>query len=214
MSSGGPPGRYMGRCITAWGLIYNAYFRSFQDYPPGLPAWADKDRFDVEAKADDTTTTAMQRLSREDEQEKEQRLMLQSLLADRFGLRIHYESKVQPVYELVAAKGGPKMKPLPADQKPGWGKFGRGEITLRERPIAMLAYCLTQLAGRKVVDKTGLMGNYDIDLKWAPDDQQISLDTGPTLFTALQEQLGLKLEPAKAPVEVLVIDHIEKPSPN
>jgi uncharacterized protein (TIGR03435 family) len=203
----------MGRCITVWGLIYNAYFRSMQDYPPGMPAWGDKDRFDVEAKADDNTTTAMQKLSRE-EQEKEQRLMLQSLLADRFGLQIHYESKMQPVYELVAAKGGPKMKPLSADQKPGWANFGPGEITLHVSPIAALAYSLTHLAGRKVVDKTGLMGNYDIDLKWTPDDQQITLASGPTLFTALQEQLGLKLEPAKAPVDVLVIDHIEKPPPN
>ncbi len=204
----------MGTCITLWGLIYNAYeVRSFQDHPPGLPAWADRDRFDVEAKADDDTTTVMQKLAIE-KQEKLTREMLQSLLTDRFKLRVHYESKVQPVYELVSARGGPKLKPLPAERKPGGGRFGRGEITLHGRPVAVLAHFLSQFAGRTVIDKTGLAGNYDIDLKWTPEDQQGTPDAGPTIFTAIQEQLGLKLISTKGPVEVLVVDHVERPSDN
>jgi len=213
---GGPPGRYMAVCTTLWGLIYNAYqVRSFQDYPPGLPAWADKDRFDVEAKADDDTVAAMQKLSGK-EQEQFTRGMLQSLLADRFKLRVHYESMLQPVYELVLAKGGSKLKPLPAEQKPGWGKFDHGELILHGRSIAEFAHFLSvsQSTGRTVVDKTGLTGNYDIDLKWTPDDQQGTPDAGPSLFTALEEQLGLKLVPAKGPVDKLVVDHVEKPSEN
>jgi uncharacterized protein (TIGR03435 family) len=213
---GGPPGRYIALCTTLWGLIYNAYdVRSVHDYPPGLPAWADKDRFDVDAKANDDTVAAIKKLSNK-EQEQLTRDMLQSLLADRFQLCVHYESKVRPIYELVLAKGGSKLKPLPAGQKPGWGKFDRGEFMLRNKSIAEFANGLSfsNVVGRTVVDKTGLTGNYDFDLKWTPDDQQGTPDAGPTLFTALGEQLGLKLESTKAPVDVVVIDHVERPSEN
>ena len=192
MSTDGSPGRYMGRCITLWGMIYNAYeVRSFQDYPPGLPAWADKDTFDIEAKADDDTTAAMKKLSMR-EQGHMGREMLQSLLAERFKLRVHY------------------------DEKPGGMSGGPGRMTIHGMSFEAFAHfmSLSNLAGRTVVDKTGLTGNYDIDLKWTPDDQQGTPDAGPTLFTALEEQLGLKLVPAKGPVETLVIDHVERPSEN
>jgi uncharacterized protein (TIGR03435 family) len=91
-----------------------------------------------------------------------------------------------------------------------------GEMILHGMSIADLARSLSMSneAGRAVVDKTGLTGNYEIDLKWTPDDQQGTPDAGSTLFTALEEQLGLKLEPAKGPVDTLVIDHVEKPSEN
>ena len=186
-----------------------------KDYPAGLPPWADKDSFDVEAKANDDTVAAIRKLSSK-EQEQLTRDMLQSLLADRFQLRVHYESKMQPIYELVLAKGGSKLKPLPAEKKPGWGKIDRGEYRLHNKSITEFADGLSvwNVAGRAVVDKTGLIGNYDVDLKWTPDGQQGTPDSGPTLFTALEEQLGLKLEPAKGPVNTLVIDHVEKPSEN
>jgi uncharacterized protein (TIGR03435 family) len=215
-TSGGTQGHYTGRCVTAWMLISNAYeVRSFWDHPAGLPAWADEDRFDVEAKTDDNTAAAMQKLPVQ-EQEHQTMKMLQSLLADRFQLRVHYESKVLPIYELVLAKGGLKLKALPADQKPGWGRSVRGELVLHGRSIAEFAHFLSQmnLVGRTVVDKTGVAGNYDIDLKWTPDDQQGTPDAGPTLITALEEQLGLKLVPAKGPVDALVIDHVERPTAN
>jgi uncharacterized protein (TIGR03435 family) len=215
-TSGGTQGHYTGRCVTAWMLILNAYeVRSFWDHPAGLPAWADEDRFDVEAKTDDDTVAAMQKLPVQ-EQEQQTMKMLQSLLADRFKLRVHYESKVQPTYELVLAKGGLKLKPLPANQKPGWGRSVRGELEMHGRSIAEFAHFLSQmnLVGRTVVDKTGVAGNYDIDLKWTPDDQQGTPDAGPTLITALEEQLGLKLVPAKGPVDALVIDHVERPTEN
>jgi uncharacterized protein (TIGR03435 family) len=213
---GGPPGRYIALCTTLWGLIYNAYgVRSINDYPPGLPPWADNDRFDVDAKANDDTVAAIKKLSNE-EQEQLTRDMLQSLLADRFQLRVHYESKVRPDYELVVAKGGTKLKALPGDKKPGWGKSVHGEFILHGESIAEFANDLSfsNVVGRTVVDKTGLTGNYNFDLKWTPDDQQGTPDAGPTLFTAIQEQLGLKLEPAKGPVNTLVVDHVEKPSEN
>jgi uncharacterized protein (TIGR03435 family) len=213
---GGPAGRYTALCTTLWGLIYNAYdVRSFHDHPPGLPAWADNDRFDIDAKANDDAVAAIRKLSNK-EQEQLTRDMLRSLLADRFQLRVHFESRVRPDYELVLAKGGTKLKPMPADKKPGWGKAVHGEYILHGESIAEFASGLSfwDVAGRTVVDKTGLIGNYDFDLKWTPDDQQGTPNAGPTLFTALEEQLGLKLEPSKGPVDTLVIDHIEKPSEN
>jgi uncharacterized protein (TIGR03435 family) len=209
-------GRYTGRCVTLWAVMYNAYeVRSFSDYPPGLPAWADKDKFDIEAAAGDDSTAATQKLPPQ-EQGHLGREMLQSLLADRFGLRVHYESKVQPVYNLVVAKGGLRVKLLPPDQKPGGMSAGHGEMIVHGFPITAFAHWLSQtnMAGRIVVDKTGLTGNYDFDLKWTPDDQQGTADAGPTLFTALEEQLGLKLVSAKGSVETLVVDHVERPSPN
>jgi uncharacterized protein (TIGR03435 family) len=213
---GGPPGRYTALCTTLWGLIYNAYnVRSVHDYPPGMPAWADNDRFDIDAKTNDDTVAAIRKLSNK-EQEQLTRDMLQSLLADRFQLRVHYESKIRPDYELVLAKGGTKLKALPSNQKPGWGKSDHGNLLLRNKSIADFANFLSfsNVVGRTVVDKTGLIGNYDFNLKWTPDDQQGTPDAGPTLFTALEEQLGLKLEPAKGPVDTLVVDHVEKPSEN
>lgn len=216
MSFGGSPGRISAQCITLWGLIYNAYdVRSFQDHPPGLPKWADSALFDVDAKVDDQTTIALKNLPGE-ALEKQIQIMRQSLLADRFHLRVHYESRVEPIYELVAAKDGPKLKPWPADQDlHGSSSLSNaGAITVRGQPIAKLTFWLSQVAGRMVVDKTGLAGKYDIALKWTPDDQQNRPDSGPTLFTALQEQLGLKLEPAKGQVQTLVIDHAEMPSAN
>lgn len=208
------PGRWVAHCVTLWGLIYNAYqVRSFRDHPPGLPKWGDSARFDVDAKADDQTTMAMQKLPR-GEQGKQAQLMRQSLLADRFHLRVHYESRIEPIYELVIAKGGPKVKQLPADQNSGGWSEGRGAIRMHGQPIAALAFTLSQVAGRMVTDKTGLAGRYDIDLKWTPDDQQDTPDAGPTLLTALQEQLGLKLEPATGPVQTLIVDHAEQPSAN
>lgn len=217
MTTGMSHGRYRGICMTAWGLIYNAYeVPSLWDHPPGLPAWADTDRFDVEAKADEETTAAMEKLSTK-EQEHLESLLLQSLLAERFQLRVHYESRSQPVYELVLAKSGPRIKPLPANQKPGWGmKFMPGEFIVSGKSISEFAHALSisNLAGRTVVDKTGLAGNYDFDLKWARDNLQDPSDAGPSLFTALEEQLGLKLVPAKGPVQTLVVDHVERPTPN
>jgi uncharacterized protein (TIGR03435 family) len=87
-------------------------------------------------------------------------------------------------------------------------------IQIRTGPIATFVFALSDNLSRTVVDKTGLTGNFDIDLKWTPDDQQGTPDAGPTLFTALEEQLGLKLVPAKGPVDTFVVDHVERPTEN
>jgi uncharacterized protein (TIGR03435 family) len=197
-----------------WGLIYNAYeVQSVHDYPPGMPGWADSAVFYIEATTDEDTAAARQKLS-PGERDKLQNQMLQALLADRFKLRVHYETRIQSIYQLVIAKSGPKLKQWPAARKPRGTSWGGNQIAVQGGGIDQLAMCLSDVLSRKVVDKTGLIANYDIDLKWTPDDQQEKPDAGPTLFTALEEQLGLKLEPAKGPGDTLVIDHIERPSEN
>jgi uncharacterized protein (TIGR03435 family) len=145
--------------------------------------------------------------------------MIIPLLADRFQLKVHLEPKIVPVYDLVVARGGLKLK-LDASERTdsNWDINGQGTekvLTGRSDSMADLADALSDLAGRKVIDKTGLAGHAEITLKWSDD---VAAEQGGTnaisIFTALEEQLGLKLEPSKGPVETLVIDHAEMPTEN
>ncbi len=183
------------------------------EYPPGLPSWGDSAQFDIEAKIDDDSVAARKDLSPQDREQLNKR-MLQALLADRFKLRVHYETRIGSFYQLVIAKSGPKVKQWPTGQEPRGTSWGRNGITIQGGGVDDLVMCLSDELGRKVVDKTGLTGHYDIDLKWTPDDQPGRPDAGPTLFTALEEQLGLKLDAAKGPLDTLVVDHVDKPSEN
>jgi uncharacterized protein (TIGR03435 family) len=187
----------------------------------GGPKWLDSDRFSIEAKPKAAIPFSMERM-------EPLKLMLQSLLEERFKLAFHRETRVEPVYELVVAKGGPRLKENSApgpDGRVGLFGRGRGDLTATAMPIAVLAGTLSQRMGRSVIDKTGLSGKYDFTLVYTPDqstpggpderDAPAAPDpAGPSIFTALQEQLGLKLESAKGPVEILVIDRAEKPDAN
>ncbi|HMD71276.1 MAG TPA: TIGR03435 family protein, partial [Bryobacteraceae bacterium] len=171
---------------------------------------------------------------------KEQyRLMLQRLLAGRFGLRVHRGTKEGTLYSLTIAKSGPKLKahveaPPPEDRHgpddPGQPKFdsggypilprgismgvlnGKGRMQMSDTELAPLVLRLANQLGAAVRDDTGLTGKYDIALYWSarPPSAEPEVDSGPDLLTAVQEQLGLKLERKKGPVEILVIDHAEK----
>ena len=163
--------------------------------------------------------------------------MLQTLLADRFKLTTHRTTKELPIYSLVVAKGGSKLHeansgeikgPDGRPEPPGSSLIGfrSGELTGQNLEMDQLARLLTEQTGRTVVDNTGLKGNYDLTLNWTPDqiapnglagggpDSSTSSEPGPSIFTAIQEQLGLKLQSQKGPVEILVIDHVERPSEN
>jgi uncharacterized protein (TIGR03435 family) len=129
-------------------------------------------------------------------------------------LRVHYETRIQSIDQLVIAKSGPRLKQWPAEQKPRGTSWGGNQIAVQGGGMDQLVMCLSDVLSRRIVDKTGLTGNYDIDLKWTPDDQQGTSDAGPTLFTALAEQLGLKLDATKGPVDTLVVDHVERPTEN
>lgn len=218
MSYNSPPGRLEVRCVTLGSLVYSAYM--FNPYgigprgdPQGLPGWAKSARFDVDAKMDDVTAETMTTLNQEERGKLRQR-MLRALLADRFKLQVHTETKERPVYELVVAHGGAKLKPWPAGVEARGSMRAESLIRMEGWPVEQLAFSLSDSLDRPVVDKTGLTGKYDIALKWTPDDQQGRPDAGPTIFAAIQEQLGLKLVPARGPVDTLVVDHAEQPAEN
>ena len=207
-------------------LITNAYgIRDFQ--LSGGPGWIATERYDIIAKPEKAESAAPPELNKMTEDQRKSRNeewseRVRSLLADRFGLVVHKETKEQPVYVLTVAKGGPKLTVVttPGDRQGISGNRGRTQGFAAT--IAMLANNLSSTTGRPVVDKTGLTAKYDWVLEWTPDvpatqnaEASQSVDSpGPTIFTALQEQLGLKLESSKGPVENIVIDHVDRPSAN
>ena len=218
-----PGGRYSATGVTVKFLIQEAYgVRDFQI--SGAPGWVGSDRFEINAKADAETAAALGK----DASDSDALIgtMIQGLLEDRFHLKINRETKEMPVYALVLAKGGSKLKENTDGEGPQMMR-SRAKITLKKVDVSTMAVQLSQILGRTVVDKTGLMGNYDVTLEWTPEEAQPQgsreggtetappVDpNGPTIFTAVQEQLGLKLESTKGPVEILVIDRVEKPTEN
>lgn len=195
-------------------LVRNAFDIITDDQLSGLPNWVDSDRYNVQAKMDDETAAARERMSRS-ERSQQYSLLLQSLLIERCQLKFHRETRQLPVYELVIAKGGLKLKE-PAT--PGQGSrttMGSGQFTGQSVTIESLVNSLANEVGRFTIDKTGLgEKKFDIALKWTPDDQRGTAEAGPSIFTALEEQLGLKLVSSKGSVDVVVIDRMEKPEAN
>jgi len=194
---------------------YNLHARAVA----GGPAWIDNDRFDIQA-----VTPGVARPTYD-----QQMAMLRQLLADRFHLTFHREPKEMSVYAIVAAKNGPQLQPstTPIEKAPVLAITitpDHVEFPARHATVGQLASVLQRAAlDRPVVDRTGLTGVYDFDLAWTPDDSQFpGLHLAepadgrpkPDLFAAFQQQLGLKLEATKAPVDILVIDRAERPSAN
>jgi uncharacterized protein (TIGR03435 family) len=189
------------------------------------PDWINSARYVIQGKPPDSIEIAMQTMTTA-ERSKENELMQQSLLEDRFQLKAHFETREMPVYELVTAKGGSKLKEPSDPTKRGFAMSAsvfRGSATIHAL-IDMLE-CNADIGGREVIDKTGLTGTYDFSLKWTPlqataapgggsGSAPLPEVEGASLFTAIEEQLGLKLVPTKGPGQVLVIDHIERPSEN
>lgn len=192
----------------------------------GAPNWLDSDseRYDITAKMDSSAADELRKLGR-DQRNLAQQHMIQTLLADRCKLAVHTKTKELPVYALVISKNGPKLHESKADGPPlrGATEVNLGKIHLRAN-MRVLARLLSDSrdVGRVVVDKTGLNGRYDVALEWKPEgveslkgtDNSASSGSGPSIFTALEEQLGLTLEPQKGPVEIVVIEHVERPSEN
>jgi bla regulator protein BlaR1 len=203
----------------------------------GGPEWIDKTSYRIEAKIDQPTYAAMLKMS--PAQRTEQiRLMEQSLLSERFGLKVHFEGREQPGYRLVVAKGGPKLTPTksepesagsgathpPADK--GFSVVGKAdEFEMKANGLSLhdLAPFIQQqpeLAGRLVIDQTGLDDTYNFTMTWTREEAARTSDNysasgnAPPFFIALKDQLGLQLLPTKASAEVIVIDHIAKPSDN
>lgn len=203
-------------------LIRYAYSIPRDNSVHALPAWGASDYYVVVAKVGDSDLSEWKTYNNE-----QQRRVLQQFLSDRFHLILHSETVAMPIYSLVLAKGGPKLQqvtPLEGNPRGFIEAKAFGVDVGHHVTLAGLADLLSRsLFGldRQVYDKTGLTGNYNFTLTFAPL-QSVSAGAGtaseasdrPSIFTALEEQLGLKLEPSKGQVEVLVIDHVERPSEN
>jgi uncharacterized protein (TIGR03435 family) len=216
-------------------IIQFAYNFERGDLVSGMPDWVKSERYDIQAKVAAADLAAWRELS-----DSDRRVMVQAILADRFKLQVRREPRDVPIYELVVAKTGSKVKEAkPGDPRElkgpdgslirGMLHTGQGQFTAQNESMSDLALNLSDYADRQVIDKTGLTGRYDFTLQFTPEpghgpeyrgaagraQSGTPPDTaGPSVYTAVQEQLGLKLEPAKSPVEGLVIDHVERPAGN
>jgi uncharacterized protein (TIGR03435 family) len=186
----------------------------------GGPAWVDADRYDILAEAPGDVRPNTQ----------EQMSMLRRLLTDRFNLTFHREPKEFPIYALIVAKGGPKLAPsMPVTTPEGAPPLvfvlspDGARLAARDATMGELAWVMQRSAlDRAVVDKTGLSGRYDFDLEWTPDETQFGGNVPkagpdppkPDLFAAMQQQLGLRLESTRGPIEAMVIDKVERPAAN
>jgi uncharacterized protein (TIGR03435 family) len=190
----------------------------------GLPKWAEDEHFDVDAKVSEDDIDAFKKLKYD-----QRGTLLLAALEDRFKLRAHTEMRELPIYSLVVAKGGPKLKPAEEGNTYANGlKFngkaaGAGAMSInvsgtishaefQATNLENLVNNLTLQVNRQVEDHTGLSGLYDFKLDWSPDDAKDP--AVPGIFTALEEQLGLKLVPSKGPVEGVVVEHVEQPTEN
>ena len=218
--------------MDAYGAIYPAQV-------VGGPDWLTKDAYDIKGKVPDELEAAFQTMKRDDRMDRN-RSMQQSLLAERFHLKAHFETRVLPVYEIVPAKGGLKISEVaaPPERKPGdppmhfapgdplapgssrtmFNSAGLRVLNARAIQMGMLARILGPDAGdRPIVDHSGFPGYFDItDLTWASLGEADATNSpdAPSLNVALEEKLGLKLVQAKDPIEVLVIDSIDRPTEN
>lgn len=210
------PNGFAWRNVNMYSLVQGAYGIIMDSQVMGLPGWARSDSYDIVAITDAATVEKWKKLTPKERWVSEQPMM-QSILADRCQFKAHQESKELPVYDLVIARGGLKMKEAPPGEVSNEEMTAAGRMTVQAMPVDTIVYAFTGSLGRIIVDRTGLKDEkFDFDLKWTPDNEPAddSTDAEPSLLTALQEQLGLKIVSSKGPVQVLVIDHMERPSPN
>lgn len=202
------PGKFRATNMPIRILVELAY--GTQDYQmSGMLDWMANEKYDIVAEAGRIITN------------DERRLMIQSMLADRFRLAIHKETREMQVYALVAPKNGPKLRPTDKTEGRSGVLWNAGRITGTRATVPQLVDMLSRVFGRPVLDKTGLEGQYDFTLEYefplrasVEDPGARAQPTAPSIFTALQEQLGLKLESQKGTGDVYVIDHVERPSAN
>jgi bla regulator protein blaR1 len=252
-----PGGRFTATNVALRMLIRNAY--QLQDFQiVGGPDWLTSDRFDIVAKSEADDLGDPFRAEKQGEPSRGQ-LMMRALLADRFKLQVHNETREMPIFALVLARSdgklGPQLQksstdcealraagrgrgqggppaalapPQPGDRMQCGIRIGPGNMAAGGSTLAQFAMSIGMFVGRIVVDRTGLTGAYDFNLTWTPDQianrppgapepliNGVPIDpNGPSIFTAVQEQLGLKLESQKGPVNVLVIDRAEHPIEN
>jgi len=177
----------------------------------GAPEWVKRESFDADGLADVEGQPSVQQLQS----------LVRKLLAERFGLKAHKEQREMAVFALTVVKNGPRLPPARGDRYAGGQQMARGgegyrTLAFKDTSMQDFAVMLLDYLDRPVVDQTGLKGSYDFTLKYTYDESRAPADGSapPSLFTAIQEQLGLKLVPVKAPADVLVIDKVDRPSAN
>uniref|UniRef100_Q01NA8 Soil-associated protein, TIGR03435 family n=1 Tax=Solibacter usitatus (strain Ellin6076) TaxID=234267 RepID=Q01NA8_SOLUE len=192
--SHGTPGQLVALNMSLRAYICRAF--NVRDYQVSGPDWLGSEKFDIVAKYPPHSG------------DSQPGPRLQKLLADRFKLAIHRETKESPVYALLPAKNGPKIKPV-EDKGDHSTNSERGKFVGTGVTMARFAEFLARYMDRPVVDLSDMKGVYNITLEWTPDEAGADA-SGPTLLTAIQQQLGLRLQPQKAPIEILVVDHAER----
>jgi bla regulator protein BlaR1 len=201
-----PGGRFTVTNVPVKLLIRLAFGTLNDSEISGKPGWTSTERYDIEAKAEGIPNLTNEQLGP----------MLQVLLADRFHLRTHRETKEIPIFALVVAKGGPKFHERTDGKGDGRVRIRGTQLTGEGVSMAWLAKSLPGLAPREidrpVLDMTGLTGVYDFKLE--RDETQATPEANPSVFTSIQEQLGLKVEPRKGPIQVLIVDQVDRPSEN
>lgn len=213
--------RFTATGVPVINLVYFAYDIKYGQISGG-PSWLVNDRYDVNATVDASLAEALKQMEIKERYAKI-RAMVRALLKDRFKLQVQLQTKEMPIYALVVAKSGPKLKPSApstgGDTPPStkWSTSASNGLMKLASANGELSDLVGVLmvqpsVGRKVVDETGIKGKYDFNLEWAsnPDIP----NAGPDIFTALLEQLGLRLESKKGLVETLVVEHVERPSEN
>ncbi len=203
-SSNGSKGQIVFTNVSLKRLIERAY--NVKPFQVTSPDWTENVHFDIAAKYPPDTKN------------EDRALMLRTLLEDRFKLAVHHDSKELPGFALVEAKGGFKLKPVEAAGGSSAKDYGGRvrTLTVKHTSIPSIADLLARLLGETVVDKTGIEGVYDFEFKWTADDMDGSTsstsngDPAPSLFTAVQETLGLRLQSQKVPVDIIVVDHVER----
>ncbi|SDF49605.1 TIGR03435 family protein [Terriglobus roseus] len=235
---------YHAERTTMKDVLAYAFGMGYDQELDGGPSWMRNERFDINGKLDPEEAASIKSMSRDDREEK-MRLMVQSLLKERFHLTYHFEAREMPVYRLQIAKGGlkcprdttsqpaipdpskPRFRwsaaPAPPPPPPGWHQpsptewkrmMGSLHMHTKGWPWWLIATSLShqpELAGKPVIDDTGLEGGYECDLQWS---QEGSEGTNQYFFQAIQDQMGLKMTPSRGQVEVLVVDSIDHPSEN
>ena len=216
------PGRFVAKNATVKMLIAYAYaVKDFQI--SGGPSWIDSERFDITAKEDESVSVRRQKLPWN--QYREQLgMMVQAMLADRFHLRVVHQPKEASILALVTVPGGSKLVPSARDSNEADFRGRRGQLTATGISVAQLADSLSwmpEVGSRKVVDQTGIEGKFDLTLRWSWEQSpeaggppETVYPDAPSMFNAVQEQLGLKLQATKGPLDYLVVQEVERPSEN
>ncbi len=198
------PGRF--RCANkslAW--LMSIAWNIPDNQISGAPDWVRSAGFDIDARTEPGAAAEM---------ESHLGPILQSLLEARFRLKVYREDRPSTIYSLVVAKNGPKLKPSDNPNSSMGNSLQDGKMVLKADALSMgsLARFLSRQAGRPVIDKTGVTGNYDVKLEWSPDPNPES--AAASIFSAIQEQLGLRIEATQAPVNFVVVESVERPSEN